>query len=34
VGWPPLDTFLTLLVMHIVAYAISVPLFTRLTRAG
>jgi len=34
VGAAPLDTFLTMLVMHIVAYAISVPLFTRLTRAG
>ncbi len=30
----PLDTFLTMLVMHVVAYAISVPLFTRLTRAA
>jgi hypothetical protein len=30
----PLDTFLTMILMHIVAYAISVPLFTRLTRAG
>jgi hypothetical protein len=31
VAAPP-DTFFTMLVMHVVAYAISVPVFTRLTR--
>jgi hypothetical protein len=30
----PLDTFLTMLVMHTVTYAISVPVFTRLTAPG
>jgi hypothetical protein len=30
----PIETFLTMIVMHIVACAISVPLFTRLSRAG
>jgi hypothetical protein len=30
----PLSTVLTMLVMHTVSYAISVPLYTRLTHAG
>lgn len=34
-GTPPADTatVITLLLMHVIAYAISVPMFTRLTRA-
>lgn len=31
-GAAPLDTVITMLVMHVIAYAISVTLFTRLTR--
>ncbi|MGH2520867.1 MAG: hypothetical protein ACRDH2_00050 [Anaerolineales bacterium] len=30
----PLDTFVVMILMHIVAYAISTPMFTRLARAA